>query len=88
MSIVTSVTAVTEEAESLPWLKVFDVVGLSGIWGKVKSRVEVGTKCQYWREKTVYPQITNVTDDALDDNKIIIGHEFCQLRLNKGKSIQ
>ena len=44
MSIVTSVTAVTEEAESLPWLKVFDVVGLSGIWGKVKSRVEVGTK--------------------------------------------
>jgi len=47
VSIVTSVTAVTEEAESIPWLKVFDVVGLSGIWGKVKSRVEVGTKRGY-----------------------------------------
>ena len=88
MSIVTGVTPVTEESESPSWLKVFDVVGLSGIWGKVKSRVDVGTKCQYWREETGDPQITNVTDDALDDNKIIIGHEFCQLRLNKGKSIQ
>ena len=88
MPIVTGVTAVTEEAESIPWLKVFGDVDLSGVKGKAKSGVKVGTKCQYWREKTVYPQITNVTDDALDDNKIIIGHEFCQLRLNKGKSIQ
>ena len=72
-----------EEAKSIPWMKVFGGVGSSGIWGEVKSRVEVGTKYLYWREKTVYPQITNVTDDALDDNKIIIGHEFCQLRLNK-----
>ena len=44
MSIVTSVTAVTEEAESLPWLKVFGDVDLSGILGEVKSRVKVGTK--------------------------------------------
>ena len=33
-----------EEAKSIPWLKVFIDVGLSGVWGKVKSRVEVGTK--------------------------------------------
>ena len=68
MPIVTGVTAVTEEAESIPWLKVFGDVDLSGVKGKAKSGVKVGTKCQYWREKTVYPQITNVTDDALDDN--------------------
>ena len=34
----------TEEAKSLPWLKVFSNVGLSRVWGKVKSRVKVGTK--------------------------------------------
>ena len=57
-----------EEAKSTPWLKVFIDVGLSRIWGEVKSRVKVGTKYQYRCEKTVYPQITHVTSDALDDN--------------------
>ena len=57
-----------EEAKSIPWLKVFGGVGLSGIWGEVKSRVKVGTKYQYRCEKTVYPQITYVTPDALEDN--------------------
>ena len=57
-----------EEAKSIPWLKVFIDVGLSGVWGKVTSRVEIGTKYQYRCEKTVYPQITCVTPDALDDN--------------------
>ena len=33
-----------EEAKSIPWLKVFIDVGLSGVWGKVTSRVEIGTK--------------------------------------------
>ena len=33
-----------EEAKSIPWLKVFIDVGLSGVWGKVTSRVKVGTK--------------------------------------------
>ena len=44
MSIVTSVTPVTEEAESIPWLKVFGDVDLSGVKGKAKSGVKVGTK--------------------------------------------
>ena len=57
-----------EEAKFTPWLKVFGGVGLSGIWGGVKSRVKVGTKYQYRCEKIVYPQITCVTSDALDDN--------------------
>ena len=57
-----------EEAKSIPWLKVFGGVGLSGIWGEVTSRVEIGTKYQYRCEETVYPQITYVTSDALDDN--------------------
>ena len=57
-----------EGTESIPWLKVFGGMGLSGILGEVKSRVEVGTKYQYRCEKTVYPQITCVTPDALDDN--------------------
>ena len=47
MSIVTGVTNVTEEAESLPWLKVFGDVDLSGVKGKAKSRVKVGTKRVY-----------------------------------------
>ena len=33
-----------EEAKSISWLKVFDSLGLSGVKGKAKSRVEVGTK--------------------------------------------
>ena len=33
-----------EEAKSIPWMKVFGGVGFSGVWGKVKSRVKVGTK--------------------------------------------
>ena len=33
-----------EEAKSTPWLKVFIDVGLSGVWGKVTSRVKVGAK--------------------------------------------
>ena len=37
MPIVTGVTAVTEEAESIPWLKVFGDVDLSGVKGKAKS---------------------------------------------------
>ena len=57
-----------EEAKSISWLKVFGDVGLSGVWGEVTSRVKVGTKYQYRCEKTVYPQITCVTSDALDDN--------------------
>ena len=36
-----------EEAESLPWLKVFGDVDLSGVKGKAKSRVKVGTKRVY-----------------------------------------
>ena len=57
-----------EEAKSIPWLKVFGGVGLSGVWEGVKSRVKVGTKYQYRCEKTVYPKITCVTSDVLDDN--------------------
>lgn len=79
-----------EEAKSIPWLKVFGGMGLSGIWGKVKSRVEVGTKyhigvsCVYKKMwLSFYGQ-----GSVILDNKIIIGHLFCQLRLNKGKSIQ
>jgi len=59
---------VAEEAKSIPWLKVFGGVGLSGVWEGVKSRVKVGTKYQYRCEKTVYPKITCVTSDVLDDN--------------------
>ena len=57
-----------EGPESISWLKVFGDVGLSGVWGKVTSRVKVGTKYQYRCEKTVCPKITCVTSDALDDN--------------------
>jgi hypothetical protein len=35
---------VAEEAKSISWMKVFIDVGLSGVWGKVTSRVKVGTK--------------------------------------------
>ena len=57
-----------EEAKSISWLKVFGGVGLSGVLRGVESRVKVGTKYQYRCEKTVYPQITCVTSDTLDDN--------------------
>ena len=57
-----------EEAKSISWLKVFGGVGLSGVLRGVESRVKVGTKYQYRCEKTVYPKITCVTSDALDDN--------------------
>ncbi len=33
-----------EGPESIPWMKVFIDVGLSGVWGEVTSRVKVGTK--------------------------------------------
>ena len=57
-----------EEAKSIPWMKVFRSVGLSGIWGEVKSRVEIGTKYQYRCEETGASQMTNVTSGAPDGN--------------------
>ena len=57
-----------EEAKSIPWLKVFIDVGLSGVWGKVTSRVEIGTKYQYRCEETSGAQMTNVTSAPLDGN--------------------
>ena len=57
-----------EEAKSIPWLKVFIDVGLSGVWGKVTSRVEIGTKYQYRCEETGGPQIANAKNESPDDN--------------------
>jgi len=59
---------VAEEAKSIPWLKVFGGVGLSGIWGEVTSRVEIGTKYQYRCEATGDPQIANAKTGSPDDN--------------------
>ena len=57
-----------EEAKSIPWLKVFGGVGLSGIWGEVKSRVEVGTKYLYRCVETGDPQIANAKNGSPDGN--------------------
>ena len=57
-----------EEAKSIPWMKVFGGVGSSGIWGEVKSRVEVGTKYQYRCVETGDPQIANAKNESPDGN--------------------